>query len=67
MGRRRGGLGIDYFGGLKEESTAFAGLGLLLDIYRQAGVGGGAGAGTAPEAVTQRGEARADGGDLRSP
>ena len=39
MGRRRGGLGIDYVGGLKEESTAFAGLGLLLDIYRQAGVG----------------------------
>lgn len=37
--RRRDSLGIDYIGGLKEESTAFAGLGLLVDVYRQAGVG----------------------------
>jgi len=37
--RRRDSLGIEYVGGLKEESTAFAGLGILLDVYRQAGVG----------------------------
>lgn len=36
--RRREGLGIEYIGGLKEESTAFAGVGLLVDVYRQAGV-----------------------------
>lgn len=40
--RRRDSLGIEYVGGLKEESTAFAGLGLLVDIYRQAGVGAAA-------------------------
>ena len=38
MGRRRSSLAIDYVGGLKEESTAFAGVGLLVDLYRQAGV-----------------------------
>jgi hypothetical protein len=37
--RRRDKLGIDYVGGLKEESTAFAGVGLLADVYRQAGIG----------------------------
>lgn len=37
--RRRDRLGIDYIGGLKEESTAFAGVGLLVDVYRQAGIG----------------------------
>lgn len=40
MGRRRSLLAIDGFiGGLKEESTAFAGIGLLVELYRQAGVG----------------------------
>ena len=37
--RRRDKLGIDYIGGLNEESTAFAGVGLLLDVFRQAGIG----------------------------
>lgn len=39
MSRRRSSLGIQYMGGLKEESTAFAGAGLVLELYRQAGVG----------------------------
>jgi len=40
MGRRRRDmLGIDYVGGLNEESTAFAGVGLLIDAFRQAGIG----------------------------
>jgi hypothetical protein len=30
---------VEYGGGLKEESTAFAGVGLLVELYRQAGVG----------------------------
>ena len=34
MSRRRSNLGIDYVGGLKEESTAFAGAGLLLEHPR---------------------------------
>ena len=39
MGRRRTeGLDIEYIGGLKEESTPFAGLVLLLDVFRQAGL-----------------------------
>lgn len=38
MGRRRSSLAIDYVGGLKDESTAFAGAGLLVELYRQAGV-----------------------------
>lgn len=37
--RRREGPAIEYVGGLKEESTAFAGVVLLLDIYREAGIG----------------------------
>lgn len=37
--RRREGPGIEYVGGLKDESTPFAGLVLLVDIYREAGVG----------------------------
>ena len=37
--RRRDSLGIEYIGGMKEESTAFAGLVVLLDVFRQAGVG----------------------------
>lgn len=39
MSRRRSSLGIEYAGGLKEESTAFAGVGLLVELYRQAGIG----------------------------
>jgi hypothetical protein len=40
MGRERSLLGIDgYVGGLKEESTAFGGAGLLIELYRQAGIG----------------------------
>lgn len=42
MSRRRSRLGIEYVGGLKEESTAFAGVGLLVELYRQAGVGAAA-------------------------
>ena len=50
MSRRRSSLGIEYAGGLKEESTApslrsrtcFAGVGLLVQLYRQAGVGAAA-------------------------
>jgi hypothetical protein len=38
MRRRRSLLGVEYAGGLKEESTAFAGVGLLVELYRQAGV-----------------------------
>lgn len=38
MGRRRSSLAIDYVGGLKEESTAFAGVGLLVELYRESGV-----------------------------
>ena len=38
MGRRRSNLGIDYAGGLKEKSTAFAGAGLLVELYRESGV-----------------------------
>jgi len=40
MGRRRSRLAIDGFiGGLKEESTCFAGASLLVEVFRQAGVG----------------------------
>jgi len=42
MSRRRSLLGVEYVGGLKEESTAFAGVGLLVELYRQAGVGAAA-------------------------
>jgi len=38
MSRRKSRLGISYAGGLAEESTAFAGAGLLVELYRQAGV-----------------------------
>lgn len=38
MSRRTSRLGISYAGGLSEESTAFAGAGLLVELYRQAGV-----------------------------
>lgn len=37
MKRNRSKLGVDYTGGLKEESTAFAGVGLLVEVYRQLG------------------------------
>ena len=40
MGRRRSNLDIGYVGGLKEESTAFAGAGLLVELYRESGVSG---------------------------
>ncbi|MDP2727994.1 MAG: hypothetical protein Q8P59_10695 [Dehalococcoidia bacterium] len=36
--RRRDSLDIEYIGGMKEESTAFAGLVVLLDVLRQAGI-----------------------------
>ena len=39
MSRRRSLLGVAYVGGLKEESTAFVGVGLLVELYRQVGVG----------------------------
>ena len=39
MSRQKSRLGISYAGGLAEESTAFAGAGLLAELYRQAGVG----------------------------
>ena len=42
MSRRRSLLGVEYAGGLKEESTAFAGVGLLVELYRQAGIGAAA-------------------------
>ena len=42
MSRRRSTLGIKYAGGLKEESTAFAGAGLLVELYRRAGIGAAA-------------------------
>ncbi len=38
MSRRRSVLGVEYIGGLKEESTAFAGVGLLVELGRRAGV-----------------------------
>lgn len=38
MSRGKSRLGIAYAGGLKEQSTAFAGAGLLVEVYRQAGV-----------------------------
>ncbi len=37
MSRRKSLLGISYAGGLAEQSTAFAGAGLLVEVYRQAG------------------------------
>ena len=37
MRRRRSKLGIEYAGGLQEKSTAFAGAGLLVELYRQSG------------------------------
>ena len=37
--RRRDSLSIEYIGGLREQSTPFAGLVLLLDVFRQGGVG----------------------------
>ena len=40
MGRRRSKLGIDYVGGLREESTPFGGTGLLVELYRESGVSG---------------------------
>lgn len=40
MGRRRKSmLGLDFAGGLDAAQTAFAGAGLLVEAYRQAGVG----------------------------
>ena len=38
MSRKRSMLGIEYAGGLQEKSTAFGGVGLLVELYRQAGV-----------------------------
>ena len=38
MSRRKSRLGVSYAGGLTEKSTAFAGAGLLVELYRQAGV-----------------------------
>lgn len=35
---RRSKLGVTYAGGLNEESTAFAGAGLLVEVFRQSGV-----------------------------
>ncbi len=37
MSRRRSKLGIEYAGGLQEKSTAYAGAGLLVELYRQSG------------------------------
>ena len=37
MKRNRSMLEVAYAGGLKEESTAFAGVGLLVEVYRQSG------------------------------
>lgn len=37
MKRNRSMLGIDYAGGLKEESTAYGGAGLLVELFRQSG------------------------------
>jgi hypothetical protein len=37
MSRRRSKLGIEYIGGLQERSTAFGGVGLLVELYRQCG------------------------------
>jgi len=41
MSRRRSKLGVEYVGGLKEKSTAFAGAGLLVELYRQSGASDG--------------------------
>jgi len=38
VSRGKSRLGITYAGGLAETSTAFAGAGLLVDLYRRAGV-----------------------------
>jgi len=38
MSRGKSRLGVQYAGGLSEESTAFAGAGLLVELYRQAGI-----------------------------
>ncbi|MFH1141360.1 MAG: IS1380 family transposase [Chloroflexota bacterium] len=38
MSRKRSMLGIEYAGCLQEKSTAFGGVGLLVELYRQAGV-----------------------------
>lgn len=40
MSRRKSRLGVQYAGGLAEGSTAFAGAGLLVELYRQAGIQG---------------------------
>ena len=37
MSRGKSRLGVSYAGGLSEESTAFAGVGLLVELYRQSG------------------------------
>ncbi len=37
MRRRRSRLGIEYAGGLQDKSTAFGGVGLLVELYRQSG------------------------------
>ena len=37
MSRRRSKLGIEYAGGLQEKSTAFGGVGLVVELYRQSG------------------------------
>lgn len=37
MSRRRSKLGIEYAGGLQDKSTAFGGVGLLVELYRQSG------------------------------
>ena len=38
MGRRRSSPGIDHVWGLKEETTAFGGAGVLVELYRESGV-----------------------------
>ncbi len=37
MSRRHSKLGVEYVGGLKEETTSFGGVGLLAELYRQCG------------------------------
>ena len=37
MSLRRSKLGIEYAGGLQDKSTAFGGVGLLVELYRQSG------------------------------
>lgn len=37
MRRRRSKLGIEYAGGLQDKSTAFGGVGLLVELYRHSG------------------------------